>query len=240
VILCPSCGAENSDTAKFCQECGTRLQPLDTVSQVPIAQEVSPQQPDPTPADLSSPESEATATAQVVDPAPESPPASTAATETVKPKRDTSGLPPSWMPPPVTLSAQPAQRQSATTPAAKPPPSTPAPAPQVTEPFPPLVSRQEKDVSGAPPAWMPPPVSLSEPAERTAPDDDWKMSDPGPLPERRGRRLWLWIPLAVIALVLIICIAFFIWSATIGEGTVNRWATEAAVSQTEKASSGGN
>jgi hypothetical protein len=87
---------------------------------------------------------------------------------------------------------------------------------------------------------MPPPVSLSEPAERIAPDDDWKMSDPGPLPERKGRRLWLWIPLAVIALVLIICIAFFVWSSTIGEGTVNRWATEAAVSQTEKASSGGN
>ncbi len=66
------------------------------------------------------------------------------------------------------------------------------------------------------------------------------MSDAGPLPERKGRRLWLWIPLAVIALVLIICIAFFVWSSTIGEGTVNRWATEAAVSQTEKASSGGN
>ena len=240
MILCPSCGTENSDTAKFCQECGTRLQPLDASPQIPTVQEAAPQQPDPAPVVSASNESEAATASQPSETASDMPATDSGEAETVKPKKDTSGLPPSWMPPPVTLSAQPTQRQGATAPAPKPSPSPPTPAPQVSEPFPPLVSKQEKDVSGAPPAWMPPPVSLSEPAERPAPDDDWKMSDPGPLPERRGRRLWLWIPLAVIALVLIICIAFFIWSATIGEGTVNRWATEAAVSQTEKASSGGN
>ena len=87
---------------------------------------------------------------------------------------------------------------------------------------------------------MPPPVSMSATPDSSAAGDDWKMSDPGPLPERSGRRLWLWIPLVIIALVLIICIGLFIWSQTIGHDTINRWATEAAVSATEKASSGGN
>ena len=241
MIHCPSCGTENSDAAKFCQECGTRLQTRDTAPQdpsAPIARADPSHQPDPAPAVSVSPESATGENSLTSNPMAETPSEGSGTSEAVKPKKDTSGLPPSWMPPPVTLSAQPTQRQSATSPA--PPPSTPAPAPQVTEPFPPLVTKQEKDVSGAPPAWMPPPVSLTEPVERTAHEDDWKMSDPGPLPARRGRRLWLWIPLAVIALVLIICIGFFIWSATIGEGTVDRWATEAAVSQTEKASSDGN
>jgi hypothetical protein len=87
---------------------------------------------------------------------------------------------------------------------------------------------------------MPAPVDLGapRPIERGGVDDDWKMSDAGPLPERRDRRLWLWIPVGLITLVLICCVAFFIWATTIGEDTVDGWATNAAVNQTEEATSG--
>jgi hypothetical protein len=87
---------------------------------------------------------------------------------------------------------------------------------------------------------MPTPVDLGapRPIERGDVDEDWKMSDPGPLPERRERRLWLWIPVGLITAVLICCIAFFIWATTIGEDTVDGWATNAAVNQTEEATNG--
>lgn len=87
---------------------------------------------------------------------------------------------------------------------------------------------------------MPTPVDLGAPRpfERGGVDEDWKMSDPGPLPDRRDRRLWLWIPVGLITAVLICCIAFFIWATTIGEDTVDGWATNAAVNQTEEATDG--
>jgi len=234
VIFCPECGTKNPDTAKFCFECGTKLPSRSTAgsaaAEAPASDEraaqsqAEPEDPTSEPTEISLSESETLAA---------EPPA--------RPKKDASGLPPSWMPPPVTLSSQPTQRIESTgsTAAATPPPAGPTPV-ESTAVYPPIGAKPPKDLSGAPPAWMPPPVSVSVRSGETADGDDWKMSDPGPLPERRGRRLWLWIPLAIIALVLIICIAFFIWSQTFGEDTVNRWATEAAVSATEKASSGGN
>jgi hypothetical protein len=87
---------------------------------------------------------------------------------------------------------------------------------------------------------MPAPVNLGtpRPIERGGVDADWKMSDAGPLPERKDRRLFLWIPVGLIAAVLICCIAFFIWATTIGEDTVDGWATNAAVNQTEETTSG--
>jgi hypothetical protein len=85
---------------------------------------------------------------------------------------------------------------------------------------------------------MPPPVSPSFQGEGAGVDEDWKMSDLGPVPERKNRRLWLWIPVGLMSFVLICCIAIFIWSTTIGEDTVNRWATEGAVERTEEALTG--
>jgi hypothetical protein len=103
-----------------------------------------------------------------------------------------------------------------------------------------VVESTSKDVSGLPPTWMPAPVNLGtpRPIERTGVDPDWKMSDAGPLPDRKDRRLFLWIPVGLIAAVLICCIAFFIWATTIGEDTVDGWATNAAVNQTEETTSG--
>jgi hypothetical protein len=86
---------------------------------------------------------------------------------------------------------------------------------------------------------MPPPVTPTfEGGGSGGGDEQWKMSDLGPVPERKNRRLWLWIPVGLMSFVLICCIAIFIWSATIGEDTINRWATEGAIERTEEALSG--
>jgi hypothetical protein len=85
---------------------------------------------------------------------------------------------------------------------------------------------------------MPPPVSTTfqgSGSGESGRDSDWKMSDLGPVPERKSRRLWLWIPIALMSFVLICCIAIFIWSNTLGEDTVNGWATDAAIDRTEEA-----
>lgn len=235
MIFCPECGTRNPDTAKFCFECGTKLPSRSAAGSAAAEASAGDEQTIPAHAESETPTPEP---GEASPSAPEAP----AEEATARPKKDPSGMPPSWMPPPVTLSSQPTQRiESTGSPApASPPPAMPAPV-ESTEVYPPVgAAKPAKDLSGAPPAWMPPPVSVSATASDAEASDDWKMSDSGPLPERRGRRLWLWIPLAIIALVLIICIAFFIWSQTIGHDTVNRWATEAAVSATEKASSGGN
>jgi hypothetical protein len=111
--------------------------------------------------------------------------------------------------------------------------ASPSPAPLTDE-----SPGGSKDTSGLPPAWMPPPVTPTFQGGGSGGDGDWKMSDLGPVPERRNRRLWLWIPVGLMSFVLICCVAIFIWSATIGEDTVDRWATEAAVERTEEALSG--
>ncbi len=91
---------------------------------------------------------------------------------------------------------------------------------------------------------MPAPVDLGAPRPfsdgKSGSDPDWKMSDPGPLPDRKDRRLWLWIPVGLITAVLICCIVFFIWATTIGKDTVDGWATNAAVNQSEESQKSGD
>ena len=57
---------------------------------------------------------------------------------------------------------------------------------------------------------------------------EWRMSSPGPLPEPRRRRMWLWIVLGIIGACLLVCILIYIWSATVGSDTVDGWLTAAA------------
>lgn len=90
---------------------------------------------------------------------------------------------------------------------------------------------------------MPPPVTPTFQGGESAGggsggDGEWRMSNLGPVPERKNRRLWLWIPVGLMTAVVICCVAVFIWASTIGSDTVDGWATEAAVERTEEALSG--
>ncbi len=68
----------------------------------------------------------------------------------------------------------------------------------------------------------------------TAPE--WRMSDAGPLPvPSRRRRTWLWILLGILGTCLLICVALFIWSNTIGEETISGLATRAVTEATAQA-----
>ena len=58
------------------------------------------------------------------------------------------------------------------------------------------------------------------------------MSDPGPLPEPRGRRRWLWITLGILGACLLICCGFGIWVSTAGRDWVCDQATEVARERT--------
>jgi hypothetical protein len=64
----------------------------------------------------------------------------------------------------------------------------------------------------------------------TVDDDEWRMSDPGPLPPRR-RRTWLWIVIGLLALLVLACCIFMYWIGYTDAG--QEWfegiATEAAV-----------
>lgn len=225
MIVCPTCGTENPDTAKFCSECGARLKP---------AEPVAPPPPPPT-----------TTASEPVEPAPG--PESTAEPE--RPKKDASGLPPAWMPPPVTLQSHPSAQAHPQPPRPAPSepvvtPTTPTEAvPQGPEVRPSETAVSRKDDSGLPPVWMPPPVTPTFQGGETAGvgaggNADWRMSNLGPVPERKNRRLWLWIPVGLMTAVVICCIAVFIWASTIGSDTVDRWATEGAIERTEEALSG--
>lgn len=57
---------------------------------------------------------------------------------------------------------------------------------------------------------------------------EWRMSSPGPLPEPRRRRMWLWIVLGIIGACLLVCILIYIWSVTIGADTIADLSTRAA------------
>jgi hypothetical protein len=46
------------------------------------------------------------------------------------------------------------------------------------------------------------------------------MSPAGPLPEPPRRRTWLWVLLGVIGVCVLLCCAFFVWSATAGQGFI--------------------
>ena len=225
MIVCPTCGTENPDTAKFCSECGARLKPAE------------PAAPPPPPAMPTADEpADSAAGAEPTD-------------EAERPKKDASGLPPAWMPPPVTLQSRPSGQIT-------PPPARPAPSEPIVTPTspaeagppepetPPSASAVSgKDDSGLPPVWMPPPVTPSFQGGETAGggaggNGEWRMSSLGPVPERKNRRLWLWIPVGLMTAVVICCIAVFIWASTIGSDTVDRWATEGAIERTEEALSG--
>ena len=63
---------------------------------------------------------------------------------------------------------------------------------------------------------IPPPVTLP-PRERNqlpVSDPDWRMSDPGPLPERRSRRRWLWVALAILGFCGLVCVGVSFWTTT--------------------------
>lgn len=70
-------------------------------------------------------------------------------------------------------------------------------------------------------------------------DDEWKMSDLGPPPPRK-RRTWLWVIIAVLALLVLSCCIFMYWVSYTDSGV--EWfsgiATEAAeiIEATEEAS----
>lgn len=244
--VCPSCGTPNPVSAKFCQECGARLLPSEqaTTTQPPSMPEQSAAPADAAPSPTNEESEPHTASGSDVPASTEE--SSESPEEQERPKKDVSGLPPSWMPTPVTLTMKPSEPHSIpASPPLPPATTTPPPAPvesdeKAEETSADSDAQPAKDVTGLPPSWMPPPVDLGapRPIERSGVDADWKMSDPGPLPERRDRRLWLWIPVGLITAVLICCIAFFIWATTIGEDTVDGWATNAAINQTEEATGG--
>jgi ferric-dicitrate binding protein FerR (iron transport regulator) len=72
-----------------------------------------------------------------------------------------------------------------------------------------------------------------------ADDDDWKMSDLGPAPPRK-RRTWLWIVIAILALMVLACCIFMYWVSYTdgGQDWFSGIATEAAeiIEATEQAS----
>jgi hypothetical protein len=103
---------------------------------------------------------------------------------------------------------------------------------------------QARDSPAAPPSTSPP--SGFEPAQpwagsaraRTGPlptDPDWKMSDPGPLPEPKRRRGWLWVVVGLVAALLLCCCLFFVYINTIGEDWWHGIETRIAEEQTETA-----
>ncbi|MGH2535707.1 MAG: hypothetical protein ACRDJW_25925 [Thermomicrobiales bacterium] len=61
------------------------------------------------------------------------------------------------------------------------------------------------------------------------------MSDPGPLPEPKRRRTWLWIVIGFIAAILLCCCIFFVYINTIGEDWWHDIETRVAEEQTQVA-----
>jgi hypothetical protein len=45
-------------------------------------------------------------------------------------------------------------------------------------------------------------------------------------PEEAGKPRWLIITLGIIVAFLLCCCIFFVWAATAGEDTIQRWGTE--------------
>ncbi|CAA9534460.1 MAG: hypothetical protein AVDCRST_MAG73-1245 [uncultured Thermomicrobiales bacterium] len=81
-------------------------------------------------------------------------------------------------------------------------------------------------------AAAPPMARPVAPADLPAFDPEWRMSDPGPLPEPRRRRTWVWVLLGIVGACLLVCIALFIWTATdSGQATLEDWSTRLAEEQ---------
>ncbi len=62
---------------------------------------------------------------------------------------------------------------------------------------------------------------LEAPLTAQPTDDEWRMSDAGPLPERpRRRRTLLWIVVGILAACLLICLGALVWLST---GAGSEW-----------------
>ena len=61
------------------------------------------------------------------------------------------------------------------------------------------------------------------------------MSDPGPLPEPRGRRRWLWVVLGILGACLLLCVLVLVWANTIGSDFVNEFLATAEADATRRA-----
>ena len=92
--------------------------------------------------------------------------------------------------------------------------------------------RRSEEIEPSRRAPMPPPVDLPPPS-RPATDPEWRMSDPGPLPEPRGRRTWLWVLGGVLGACLLACCALTILSNTVFEDDLAELQTELAEELTE-------
>ena len=80
---------------------------------------------------------------------------------------------------------------------------------------------------------MPPPVSFAPPPGASV-EDEWRMSNLGPLPPRR--RVWMWVLIGILALCLLVCVGFIAFSLTdTGQNWIEDLATEAAEQATEAA-----
>ena len=100
----------------------------------------------------------------------------------------------------------------------------PPPVVDSTDPTPPL-SPPTTAAGPTEPRWQPP-VQREEP--------EWRMSDPGPLPEpTRRRRTWLWVLGGVVGVILLACCLALVWANTIGEDFVNDLQTRVIREATE-------
>lgn len=113
------------------------------------------------------------------------------------------------------------------------PPAIPESPPATPESPPP--SPPPKPVPAIPPpvAWSPPISDSPSSLPPTSPE--WRMSDPGPLPEPPRRRRWLWIAAGIVGACLLVCCLVVVWAETIGSDVVNDFATRIAEEATEQA-----
>ncbi len=123
-------------------------------------------------------------------------------------------------------------------PAAAPPPAGASPAEPFVAPLPATGTPPRSDVGPAastvPSGVGETPGRARSPAELPATDPEWRMSSAGPLPEQPRRRWVLWLAVALGA-CLLICVALFVWSSTIGRGTLDAVATQVSAEATRQA-----
>lgn len=76
-----------------------------------------------------------------------------------------------------------------------------------------------------------PPVTRRESSSVPPTAPEWRMSDPGPLPDPPRRRRWLWITAGILGACVLICCLGGVWINTAGRDTFCAWATSAAEEQ---------
>ncbi len=88
------------------------------------------------------------------------------------------------------------------------------------------------------PSRIPPPVtpSFASGPAREEVDEEWRMSSLGP-PPRPRRRVWLWIIVALFAIVVIACCAFlfFVTATDTGQEWFEGFATQVVEEATQQA-----